>query len=119
MTGKAFAYFHRPAYYLFCRRSSPVRTSKHVAFRATPLIASWAYDKGSSRMYAGTDARRSPMKTIAICGAFLLAAIPIALALAGNPWQTRTESKKAPTRSRPPCNTAVAVNKKEQEKTYA
>src|SRR2546429_1665213 len=26
-------------------------------------------------MSAGTDARRSPMKTIAICGAFLLAAI--------------------------------------------
>jgi len=52
-------------------------------------------------------------------GGFLLAAIPIALALAGGAWQTRTESKKAPTKSRPSFDSAVAVNRKEQEKTYA
>src|SRR5882762_8111592 len=76
MNGKTSAYFHRPEYYLFCRRSSPGSTSQHVAFRAIPLIASREDDEGSSRLFAGTHARRSPMKkTIAICGAFLLAAI--------------------------------------------
>jgi len=75
VNGKTSAYFHRHEYYLFCRRSSPGSISKHVVLRAIPLIASRRYE-GSSRLFAGTHARRSPMKkTIAICGAFLLAAI--------------------------------------------
>jgi Ca-activated chloride channel family protein len=72
-----------------------------------------------SRMLPLRDVRQLSRRELALLavgvGGFVLATIPIALALAGSAWQTRAESKKAPTRSRP-LDAALAVNKKEQEK---
>jgi Ca-activated chloride channel family protein len=51
-------------------------------------------------------------------GSFVLAALPVALALAGSPWQAGTRSEKASSRPRP-FRDAVAVNNSTSEKTYA
>jgi len=73
-----------------------------------------------SRMLPLRDVRQLSRRELALIavglGGGFLAAIPIVLALAGSAWQSRMESKKAPTKSRPSFDSALAVNKKEQEK---
>ena len=73
-----------------------------------------------SRTLPLRDARRRGLRELALftisLGSLLLAAIPVALALAGSGWQTGAESKKVPTRSGRSFDRVLAVNQKEQEK---
>lgn len=73
-----------------------------------------------SRTLPLRDARSRGRRELALAavglGGMLLAALPVALAMAGCAWQTMAESKAAPTRSKPLLGAALAAKQKEQEK---